>query len=73
MEIYKLDSIEDGVAAIESPDKMMLYIKAEKLPENAKEGDCFTLEGEGFVMVKNETNLRKNEISSLIDSIITKN
>lgn len=72
MEVYKLDSIEDGIAAVESPDGMMLYFKMERLPESAKEGDCFTLENGCFVFQKDETEKRRTSVSDLLDALVNK-
>ncbi|MBQ7875522.1 MAG: DUF3006 domain-containing protein [Oscillospiraceae bacterium] len=72
MEIYKLDSIEEGVAAMESPEGLMLYFSAERLPENSKTGDCFTLENKRFVFQKEETEKRRAAISVLLDGLMNK-
>ncbi len=72
MELYILDRIEDGIAAVETPDKIMMYINADKLPPNSRTGDCFTLESGEFIKSETATKERKSEISSLINSIITK-
>lgn len=71
MEIYKLDSIEDKIAALECPDGSVIYMNPARLPENAKEGDCFALSDEGFVFLEEETENRRKKISSLLDSIIS--
>ena len=72
-EIYKLDSIEDGIAAVEDPFGGMIYIKAERLPENSHAGDCFVLENGEFVFLLEETESRKARISSLLDKLVKKN
>ena len=71
-EIYKLDRIEDGIAAIEKPDGDFIDIDASSLPENAKSGDCFTFEDGFFNPVKEETEKRRSLISSLLDEMVTK-
>ena len=71
MEIYKLDSIEDGIAALECPDGSVIYINPSRLPCEANEGDCFGLSEEGFVFLEEETENRRKRISSLLDSIIS--
>lgn len=72
MELYKLDSIEDGIAAMEAPDGMMLYFSANRLPEGSNSGDCFTLENGDFIFRKEETEDRRKAISGLLESLINK-
>jgi hypothetical protein len=72
MEIYILDRIENGVAAIENSDKAMMYVSASRLPEGAKSGDCFTFEKGCFFFDPEETEKRRKEIKNLLDEIITK-
>lgn len=72
MEIYKLDSIEDGIAAMENPDGMMLYFSPDRLPEGSKSGDCFTLENGVFVLQKEETENRRTVISDLLEGLMSK-
>ncbi|MBR3953602.1 MAG: DUF3006 domain-containing protein [Oscillospiraceae bacterium] len=69
-EIYKLDRIEDGIAAIETPNGRIEHQKAEVLPKGAKSGDCFTFENGRFIPAKTETEKRRKLISSLLDEII---
>ena len=38
-EIYTLDRIEEGIAAVINSDNATLYISASRLPENLKSGD----------------------------------
>lgn len=72
VEIYKLDGIEDGIAAMESPEGMMLYFGAEHLPEKAASGDCFTLENGAFVLQREETEKRRTAISDLLEGLVNK-
>ncbi len=71
-EIYRLDSIEEGIAAMESSKGIMFYFSANTLPPKAKEGDCFDFKNGNFFFNCDETEKRKNEISDLLDSVITK-
>ena len=73
MEIYKLDRIEDNIATIEDPEGNMISVSAENLPEDAKSGDCFTLEGECFIPAQAETEKRRSEIKSLLGGLLSKN
>ena len=72
MDIYILDRIEDGIAAIQNSDKAMLYVSASRLPENAKSGDCFTFEKGTFYPAPDETEKRRRKIKGLLDKIIAK-
>ena len=71
-ELFKLDSIEEGIAAIENPEGMMIYFSSERLPEGAKSGDCFTFEDGIFVFQKDETENRRKVVSDLLDELINK-
>ena len=71
MDIYVLDRIEDGIAAIENSDKALLYVSASRLPENSKSGDCFTFEKGTFYPAPEETENRRAEIKDILDRIIT--
>ena len=72
MEVYKLDSIEEGIAAVENSDGAMLYVSASRLPENAKSGDCLTFEKGRFYLAPEETEFRRKEIKKLIDNLLDK-
>ena len=72
MDIYVLDRIEDGIAAIENSDKAMLYVSASRLPENAESGDCFTFEKGVFYLAPDETEKRRRKIKALLDEIVAK-
>ena len=72
MEVYKIDSIEDGIAAVEDPNGLMLYFSAERLPEGAKEGDCLSLEDGVFSVKQEETENRRAALKSLLDSLVKK-
>ena len=72
MDIYVLDRIEDGIAAVENSDKAMLFVSASRLPENAKSGDCFTFEKGTFYPAPEETEKRRAKIKGILDEIITK-
>ena len=71
-EIYVLDRIEEGIAAVINSDNATLYVSASRLPENSKSGDCFTFEKGRFFFDFEETKKRRKEINSLLDEIITK-
>jgi hypothetical protein len=71
-EIYTLDRIEEGIAAVINSDNATLYISASRLPENSKSGDCFTFEKGCFFFDPEETEKRRKEIKNLLDEIITK-
>lgn len=70
MDIYVLDRIEGGIAAIENSDKAMLYVSSGRLPEDAKSGDCFFFEKGNFVFAPEETKKRRNGIKNLLDEIV---
>ncbi len=71
-EIYKLDRIEEGIAAVENSDGAMLYVSASRLPENSKSGDCFTFEKGRFFPDPEETEKRRKKIKAALDGIINK-
>ena len=71
MEIYKLDRIEEGIAAVENSDGAMLFVSKSRLPENAKEGDCLTFEKGRFHLAPAETEFRKKVIKGLLDDLIS--
>ncbi len=72
LETYKLDRIEEEFAVLENPEKEMLSVPKEKLPADAKSGDCFIFDGENFVLSTEETKKRRNTVSALLHSIIEK-
>ena len=49
LEIYKLDRIEEDFAVLESPTGKMISVPKNRLPENPKDGDCFSYDGENFI------------------------
>lgn len=69
-EIYKLDRIEDGIAAIENSDGAMLYVSSARLPENSKSGDCFTFEKGNFFYDPEETEKRRKKTADFLNEII---
>lgn len=71
MEIYILDRIENGIAAIENSDKAMMYVSASRLPEGAKSGDCFTFEKGKFFPAPEISKKRRTEIKNLLDKIVS--
>ena len=71
-EIYKLDRIEEGIAAVENSDGAILYVSKSRLPENSKSGDCFTFEKGRFFFDYEETEKRRRKIKEVLDGIIIK-
>lgn len=69
-DIYVLDRIEGGIAAIENSDKAMLYVSSSRLPEDAKSGDCFYFEKGLFISAPEETEKRRKEIKNILDEIV---
>lgn len=69
MEAYKLDRIEDGIATIETPNGTMLRFSEKLFPENSKSGDCFILKNGVFIYLKEVTEVRKDEIFSLLSEL----
>ena len=72
MEIYRLDRIEEGIAAVENSDGAMLYVSASRLPENSRDGICLTFEKGRFHLAPEETKFRKKTIKGLLDDLIDK-
>lgn len=69
-DIYVLDRIEGGIAAIQNTDKAMLYVSASRLPEDSVSGDCFYFEKGLFIPAPEETEKRRSAIKSLLDEIV---
>ena len=72
MDIYKLDRIEEGIASVENPDGVMLYVSASRFPEGTKSGDCFAFEKGYFIFLPEETEKRRSETASLLLNIVKK-
>lgn len=72
-DIYKLDRIENGIAAVENPDGATLYVSAGRFPENSRSGDCFSFQKGCFIFEKEETEKRRKKIQNLLDEIMAKN
>lgn len=72
MDIYKLDRIEEGIASVENPDGVMLYVSAARFPKGAKSGDCFAFEKGSFVFLPDETEKFRSKTASLLSDIIKK-
>lgn len=72
LEIYRLDRIEEGIAAVENSDGAMLFVSASRLPENSKSGDCLTFEKGRFYLAPEETEFRRKTIKNLLDDLIDK-
>ena len=70
MEIYILDRIENGIAAIENSDKAMMFVSASRLPEGSKSGDCFTFEKGNFFPAPEVAKKRRTEIKDLLNKIV---
>lgn len=56
-----IDRIEDGVATLEFPDRVMCEIPASELPENAREGDCFILTEDGELKLDEDESSRRRQ------------
>lgn len=59
-----IDRFEDSIAVCEKPDRTMLNIPREKLPNGAKEGDVLDIEGENISLKSDETAQRKTAIEN---------
>ena len=73
LEIYKLDRIEEDFAVLESPTRKMISVPKNRLPENPKDGDCFSYDGENFIFSEEETNLRKKAVFDILSGLVSKN
>ena len=73
LEIYKLDRIEEDFAVLESPTGKMISVPKNLLPKNAKDGDCFSYDGEIFTFSEDETNLRKKAVFDILSGLVSKN
>ena len=73
LEVYKLDRIEEDFAVLESPTGKMISVPKNRLPENPKDGDCFSYDGEIFTFSEEETNLRKKAVFDILSGLVSKN
>ena len=73
MDTYKLERIEERTAILESPRGKMISVPASSVPAEAKEGDCLELKDGSFVILKEETSVRRKEISDLLLGLVQKN
>ena len=73
LEIYKLDRIEEDFAVLESPTGKMISVPKNRLPENSKDGDCFSYDGEIFTFSEEETNFRKKSVFDILSGLVSKN
>lgn len=66
-----IDRIEDGVATLEFPGRVMREVPVSDLPENAREGDCLTLAEDGALKYDGgETDRRRRENIDLFKSLM---
>ena len=71
MEVYKLDRIEEGIAAVENTDGAMLFVSASRLPEDAKDGDCLTFEKGRFYLAPEKTKFIRKNVKNILDNLIS--
>ena len=64
-----IDRFEGDFAVCEKPDRKMLNIRREKLPQDAKEGDALIIDGDIITIDAVTTALRKNVVSKLFGSL----
>lgn len=67
--MYIIDRFEGNYAVIEDGNKKMVQVLREKLPKQAKEGDCLVLQGENYVFDEKATLERKQHVRKLMDSL----
>lgn len=64
-----IDRIEDGIAVIEN-DSERLEIPICDLPLGAKEGNIIAKTESGFVILSDETELRRSKLRSAVDKVL---
>ena len=70
-EIYILDRIEEGIAAVINSDNATLFVSASRLPENSKSGDCFTFEKGRFYLAPEKTKFIRKNVKNILDNLIS--
>lgn len=69
---YSVDRIEDGFAVCEDENGTFTNFELAILPENIKEGDILLQSENGFSVLTDETEERRQKIAKLQKSIFTK-
>ena len=71
LDIYRVDSIEEGIATVENSDGAMLHVSASRLPENSKSGDCLTFEKGRFYLAPEKTKFTRKNVKNILDNLIS--
>jgi hypothetical protein len=64
-----IDRFEGDYAVCEKPDRKMINIKKDRLPEAAKEGDVLVIDGESIKVDSEETARRKKNAEKLMNDL----
>lgn len=64
-----IDRFEGNFAVCENENKEMINIERNKIPSSANEGDVISLENNIFTIYVEETNIRKEKISKLLNDL----
>lgn len=66
---YIIDRFEGNFAVCEAPDRTMATIERAVLPQDAAEGDILTFENGEYVLLKEETQKRREAIRKKMDAL----
>lgn len=64
-----IDRFEGEYAVCEKPDRTVVNIKKDRLPEEVKEGDVLIIEGDNIRVDSEETRQRKKDIKKLMNDL----
>ena len=64
-----VDRFEGKFAVIELEDRKMVNIKIDRLPEGVNEGDCVNYDGGVWVIDREKTAARKEQIEKLMEDV----
>ena len=64
-----VDRFEGSYAVCEDEEQKMINIEIDKLPQGVKEGDVLIIEGDNIKVDKEETEIRRERIRSLMEDL----
>lgn len=70
MEKFIVDRLEGEYAVCEKEDKSFLDIPLKHLPDGVKEGNILIFEKGNYRINSDETRIKRQEVSDLLDSIL---
>lgn len=67
--MYIIDRFEGNYVILEDENKQMHQVEREKVPLDAKEGDCIKSEQEGYALDLDASRLRRERIKKLMNDL----